>query len=79
DLAGLKAYMADNPGAVIEDVARERKVMPRAVIEALPESMVRIGAGDFAAAMQDIAEWGEVTLIVHTDDAIFEFTGAIPK
>lgn len=77
--AGLKAYMADNPGAVIEDVARERKVTPRAVLEALPESMVRIGAGEFVAAMQDIAEWGEVTLIVHTDDAIFEFTGAIPK
>jgi len=30
DLAGLKAYMAENPGAVIEDVARERKVTPRA-------------------------------------------------
>lgn len=71
--------MADNPGAVIEDVARERKVTPRAVLEALPGGMVRIGAGEFAAAMQDIAEWGEVTLIVHTDDAIFEFTGAIPK
>ncbi|WP_425304882.1 heme utilization cystosolic carrier protein HutX [Bradyrhizobium erythrophlei] len=71
--------MADNPGAVIEDVARERKVTPRAVLEALPGSMVRIGAADFAAAMQDIADWGEVTLIVHTDDAIFEFTGAIPK
>nr|WP_233287190.1 heme utilization cystosolic carrier protein HutX [Bradyrhizobium oropedii] len=71
--------MADNPGAVIEDVARERKVTPRAVLEALPESMVRIGAGEFATAMQDVAEWGEVTLIVHTDDAIFEFTGAIPK
>ena len=28
--------------------------------------------------MGDIAQWGEVTLIVHTDDAIFEFTGAIP-
>jgi len=28
--------------------------------------------------MNDIAQWGEVTLIVHTDDAIFEFTGAIP-
>ena len=35
-------------------------------------------AAHFAAAMQDIAQWGEVTLIVHTDDAIFEFTGAIP-
>lgn len=79
DLADLKAYMADNPGAVIEDVARERTITPRAVVEALPSSMVRIGGGEhFAAAMQDIAKWGEVTLIVHTDDAIFEFTGAIP-
>ncbi|RZN28969.1 heme utilization cystosolic carrier protein HutX [Bradyrhizobium sp. Leo121] len=79
ELADLRAYMADNPGAVIEDVARERKISPRAVIEALPGEMARIGAGgEFAAAMQDIAGWGEVTLIVHTDDAIFEFTGAIP-
>jgi len=75
----LKTYMAENPGAVIEDVARERNVTPRAVIEAMPEMMVRIGPGShFAAAMQDIAQWGEVTMIVHTDDAIFEFTGAIP-
>lgn len=42
----LKAYMADNPGAVIEDVARECKVTPRAVIEALPPSMMRIGGGE---------------------------------
>jgi putative heme utilization carrier protein HutX len=79
DLADLKAHMTQNPGAVIEDVARERKVTPRAVIEALPPDMVRIGRGDaFAEAMQDIAQWGEVTLIVHTDDAIFEFTGMVP-
>src|SRR3954451_22478258 len=79
ELADLKAHMAENPGAVIEDVARERKITPRAVLEALPEAMVRIGAGsEFGAAMQDIAQWGEVTLIVYTDDAIFEFTGVIP-
>ncbi len=79
ELADLKAYMADNPGAVVEDVARERKVTPRAVLEALPGNMVRFGGGgEFAAVMQDVAQWGEVTLIVHTDDAIFEFTGAIP-
>ena len=79
DLAELKAYMAENPGAVIEDVARDRKVTPRAVLEALPETMVRIGGGsEFGAAMNDVAQWGEVTLIVHTDDAIFEFTGSIP-
>src|SRR5258705_11631006 len=79
DLADLRAHMAQNPGAVIEDVSRERKLSPRAVIEALPPEMVRIGRGDaFAEAMQDVAQWGEVTLIVHTDDAIFEFTGEIP-
>jgi heme iron utilization protein len=79
DLADLTAHMAQNPGAVIEDVARERKVTPRAVIETLPQAMVRVGRGsDFAAVMQDVAQWGEVTLIVHTDDAIFEFTGEIP-
>jgi putative heme utilization carrier protein HutX len=79
ELAELKAYMVENPGAVIEDVARQRKVTPRAVIEAMPAEMVRIGnGGEFAAAMADIAQWGEVTLIVHTDDAIFEFTGSIP-
>ena len=79
ELADLRTHMAENPGAVIEDVARERRVTPRDVIEALPQAMVRIGpASCFAAAMQDIADWGEVMLIVHTDDAIFEFTGAVP-
>lgn len=79
DLAELKAHMAENPGAVIEDVARQCRATPRAVIEAMPGEMRRLGPGsEFASAMQDIAEWGEVTLIVHTDDAIFEFTGTIP-
>ena len=79
ELAELKAHMAANPGAVIEDVARQRKVTPRAVIEAMPSEMVRIRAGEeFAAVMQDIGDWGEVTLIVHTEDGIFEFTGSIP-
>jgi putative heme utilization carrier protein HutX len=79
ELADLATYMAENPGAVIEDVARERNVAPRTVIEALPTSMRRVGVGgEFAAAMRDIAQWGEVTLIVHTGDGIFEFTGAVP-
>jgi hypothetical protein len=43
-------------GAVIEDVARQRKVTPRAVIEALPPEMRWLGTGgEFASAMQDIA------------------------
>lgn len=79
DIAALKTHMAENPGAVIETVARERGVTPRVVIEALPPEMVKIGGGAdaFVTAMQDIAQWGEVTLIVHTDDGIFETTAPL--
>ncbi len=78
ETADLKTFMAENPGAVIEDVARDRNVTPRAVLEAMPSSMVRIGAGErFVAAMQDISDWGELTLIVHTADGIFETTAPV--
>jgi heme iron utilization protein len=79
DLAALRAYLAENPGAVVETVAQERGVTPRMVLEALPAAMVRIGgdADAFVTAMQDIAEWGEVTLIVHTADGIFETTAPL--
>ena len=36
-------------------------------------------ASAFIDAMKDIATWGEVTLIVHTDDGIMEFTGPVPR
>lgn len=79
-LDDLKTHLAANPGAVIEDVARERKVTPRSVLEALPKEMVSFGKGDgFVDAMHDMAQWGDVTLIVHTDDAIFEFSGPVPS
>jgi len=78
-ISDLRSYLAENPGAVIEDVARDHGVSPRAVIEALPFDLVKLRKGSsFAEVMQDIAQWGEVTLIVHTSDGIFEFTGSLP-
>jgi putative heme utilization carrier protein HutX len=71
--------MAENPRAVFETVASENDVTPRAAVEALPAAMRRLAPGDaFIAAMDDSAKWGEVTLIVHTDDGIREFTGPVP-
>eukprot|EP01035_Chromulina_nebulosa_P050362 gene50362-68470_t len=60
-------------------MSRARNVTPRAVLEALPTEMVTIGGGAdaFVTAMTDIAEWGEVTLIVHTEDGIFETTAPL--
>ena len=78
NLADLKKHMAENPGAVIEDVAREKNVTARQVIEALPEEMRRFAPGSaFVPAMQEIATWGEVTLIIHTEDGIFEITESV--
>jgi putative heme utilization carrier protein HutX len=75
----LASALAADPGVVIETVAKDYGVTSRAVVEALPESLRHFAPGSaFAEAMKNIAGWGEVTLIVHTDDGIMEFTGAIP-
>jgi putative heme utilization carrier protein HutX len=74
DLADLKKYMARTPAASLK-TSRGRRMSRRAVIEALPEEMRSFVPGSaFVPAMQDIATWGEVTLIVHTEDGIFEVT-----
>jgi putative heme utilization carrier protein HutX len=75
----LASVLAADPGAVIETVAKEHGVTTRDVVDALPAGMRSFApATAFIDAMKDIATWGEVTLIVHTDDGIMEFTGAIP-
>ena len=78
----LRAKLAAEPGAVIETVAQEFSVTPRAVVEALPDTMRRFaksgGAETFVAVMGEVAKWGEVTVIVHTEDGIMEFTGPVP-
>jgi heme iron utilization protein len=75
----LYRHMAENPGAVFETVAGDYGVTPRAAVEALPARMRRLAPGGaFVDVMDQIATWGDVTLIVHTDDGIMEFTGPIP-
>ena len=75
----LASALAADPGAVIETIAREHGVTARVVVEALPAAMRRFApASAFIDAMKDIATWGEVMLIVHTEDDIMEFTGPIP-
>lgn len=75
----LRGVMAADPGAVFEQVAHDHGVTVQAALAALPEGMARFAPGEsFGEAMAEIAEWGDVTVIVHTDDGIFEFTGPVP-
>jgi hypothetical protein len=74
----LVEIMAAEPGAVIEAVVREHGVTARQVVEALPAAMRRFGSGEhLPELMNSISGWGDVTLIVNSEDGIFEFTGPI--
>lgn len=72
-------YLAAHPDVIVEQYAQESGVAPRRIVEALPQTMRTFSDGSrFIEVMTDVAGWGDVTLIVHTEDGILEFGGAIP-
>jgi putative heme utilization carrier protein HutX len=75
----IAEYLADHPDVIVEQFAKEKGITPRSVVHALPSQMRRFADGaHFVEAMTDVASWGDVTLIVHTEDGIMEFGGAVP-
>lgn len=77
--AHLADVLAKNPGAIVEEIAKEHRVTMRDVVIAFPHDMRKFVAGSaFIDVMQDVGRWGDVTLIVHTDDGILEFGGPVP-
>ena len=78
--AVLRSKVAADPGVVMENVARETGTSVRDVVDALPEEMRRFApASAFVEVMGEVAKWGEVTVIIHTDDGVMEFTGPVPE
>jgi putative heme utilization carrier protein HutX len=78
-ISGLRTRLAAEPGAILETVAKEYGVTLREAADALPAPLRRFAPGDvFVEVMTDVSTWGEVTVIVHSDDAIMEFTGPVP-
>jgi putative heme utilization carrier protein HutX len=78
--AALRSRLAAEPGVVIETLAKETGASLRAIVEALPDEMRRFApASAFVEVMGEVARWGEVTVIIHTDDGVMEFTGPVPE
>jgi putative heme utilization carrier protein HutX len=78
-LAALRARLASRAGGVLEREAAEHGVSLRTVIGCLPHEMWRETGGErFCEVMAEVAGWGAVTLIVHTEDGVFEFAGPLP-
>jgi putative heme utilization carrier protein HutX len=77
--AALRTKLAAEPGAIVETVAKETGATLREVVEALPEEMRRFApASAFVPVMDEVATWGDVTFIIHTDDGVMEIGGPIP-
>lgn len=75
----LRVALADNPDGILESLAAQHQVSLQTVIDCLPAQVRRQAPGSaFIDAFEDIASWGDVTLIVHTADAIIEFSGPLP-
>lgn len=67
-------------GGAIEGLAEESGVTAREVVASLPKPARRfVPAGKFMAAMDDIAGWGEVSLVLRTADGVIEFISPLPK
>lgn len=79
DVTAIRAALAATPDAAIEDIAVAASVPPGAVIDHLPAGEVTLATGAaFVAVMQDLAQWGAVTVILNTGPVIFEAKGALP-
>jgi putative heme utilization carrier protein HutX len=78
-LAALRAQLAEKPSVVLEMFAAENGVSLQTVVECLPETSRVFAPGEFAeAVMADMADWGVVTVLVHTHDVILECKGNLP-
>lgn len=78
-IARARAALAEKPDGVVEAIAAKAEVTPAEVLAILPEgAAVMVGAEQFLPIWQDMAGWGAVLMIVHTEDIVLEVEGALP-
>jgi len=76
----IQKSLANDPGAVLDYVAKEYDVTVADVIACLPKEQATIVEGSlFETVMRTMSDWGDVTFLVHTEDVILEAKGIIPK
>ena len=78
-LERIRQALVEKPGGVLESLASEFDVPVQTVIECHPAGGIsRTGGEHFVEILADIAEWGDVTFICHTKDAVVEVVGPMP-
>ncbi|MEE1658415.1 heme utilization cystosolic carrier protein HutX [Microvirga sp. CF3062] len=75
----IRQDLAAKPDGILEQVAESRGVPMQAVLDCLsPEVAMRVPGDLYQEIWQDLTEWGEITLVVHTRDGVFECAGSVP-
>jgi heme iron utilization protein len=78
--AEIRAALAENPGAVLEDIARRFGVTMRDLIGLLPpREAVTVPGSRFEEVMGEMTTWGDLTFLVNTGDVIVEVRGPLPE
>lgn len=76
----IQASLSENPGVVLDYVAKEHEVSSLDIIHYLPEEQACLIDGAlFETVMLEISDWGDITFLVHTEDLILEAKGSVPK
>lgn len=77
--ASIKERLAKNPGILFETLAESNDASEAEMIECLPEELWSKASGNlFQEILTRVATWGKVMTIIHTVDAVFEFSGPFP-
>lgn len=74
----LTQFLATQPEGTLESIASQYNTSLREVISHLPGAVIVPGS-HFDNIWSQAGEWGTVTLLVHTEDVILEFSGVLPS
>lgn len=79
DKETVRAKLQENPGVMLEALAKNTGYPMAELIELLPEEMWKRTDGTrFIEIMQMLSGLGRMTLVMNTPDVIIEFSGEIP-
>lgn len=73
------AALAEKPDGVVEQIAAKAEVTPAEILAVLPEgAAVVVEASQWQTIWTDLTTWGEILMIVHTEDIVLEVEGCLP-
>ncbi|THV10895.1 heme utilization cystosolic carrier protein HutX [Rhizobium rhizophilum] len=74
------AALAEKPDGVIEQIAAKADVTPAEVLAILPEgAAILVPSEGWEPIWKDLTSWGEILMIVHTEDIVLEVEGSLPE